>query len=64
MQKFYCVTTSYDDLGRVVSHITNVVEADCPPMDSFSSKRSYDVYNDWYSSLDAANAAVMDARNS
>lgn len=39
MKTYYCVCTSYDDRGRVVSNIVNTVEAARRPENSFKSTK-------------------------
>ena len=58
---YYCVTTSFDDKGRVVSAITSTVEASRKPKNSFSSTARKDIYIDWFPSLAKAKAYVQEA---
>ena len=58
LKTFWCVTSSFDDRGRVVSHITRSVEAE----NSFKSTARKDIYNDWFDSLEAAEAHVEEAK--
>lgn len=58
MKTYWCVTTSVDDRGRVVSNITNTVEAACKPENSSKSTARRDIYNDWFESLEEAQAFV------
>lgn len=62
MKTFWCVTTSYDDRGRVISHITNTVQAAEKPEDTYVSTRRRDIYNDWFESREAAEEHVKEAR--
>lgn len=62
MKTYYCVCTSYDDRGRVVSNIVDTVEATRRPENSFKSTRRKDIYLDWFDSLSAARAHVEEAR--
>lgn len=59
---WYCVTSSFDDRGRVTAAITNTCEAVVKPERRFVSTRRKDIYNDWYGSIEEANRAVKEAR--
>lgn len=59
---WYCVTSSFDDRGRVTAAITNTCEAVLKPESTFVSTRMKDIYNDWYESAEEANEAVREAR--
>ena len=62
MKTYYCVCTSYDDRGRVVSNIVDTVEAARMPENSFKSTSRKDIYLDWFDTLSAARAHVEGAR--
>lgn len=62
MKTYYCVCTSYDDRGRVVSNIVDTVKAARRPENSFKSTSRKDIYLDWFDSLSAARAHVEGAR--
>ena len=62
LKMFWCVTSSFDDRGRVVSYITQSVEAATQPKNSFKSTARKDIYNDWFDSLEAAEAHVEEAK--
>lgn len=62
MKTYWCVTTSIDDRGRVVSNITNTIEAVCKPEDSSMSTKREDIYNDWFESREEAEKWVEEAR--
>ena len=62
MKTWYCVTTTFDDRGRVTAGITDIVEADKQPESSYDSTRRKDIYNDWYENEAAAAAAVEEAK--
>ena len=62
MPKYYEVVSSFYDDGKVISNITKVFEADEKPNDTFSHKRHCDIYHDYFSSLQAAQAFVEDAK--
>lgn len=63
IKSYWCVTTSVDNRGRVVSHITNKIEAVCKPENSFTSTSRRDVYNDWFGSQDEAEKFVEEAKS-
>lgn len=62
MMIWWGVTTSFDDAGRVVSHITSTVEADVKPKDTYTSTSKKDIYVDWFESREAAEKHVADAK--
>lgn len=62
MKTYYCVTTSFDDNGRVTAGITNSVEAVTRPESTFASTARKDIYNDWFENLDEAKKFVDSAR--
>lgn len=62
MNTYYCVTTSFDDLGRVTAAITSVVETTQMPEATCTSTRRKDIYCDWFDSLWKAKAFVEESR--
>lgn len=62
-KKYWCVTTSVSNKGRVVANITNVIEAAQKPENSFTSTSRRDVYNDWFESQEEAEKFVEEAKN-
>ena len=62
LKMFWCVTTSFDDRGRVVSSITRTVEAAVKPENRYTSTSRKDIYTDWFDSLEAAQAWVEEAK--
>lgn len=62
-KKYWCVTTSVGNKGRVVANITNVIEAAQKPENSFTSTSRRDVYNDWFESQEEAEKFVEEAKN-
>lgn len=62
MKTYYCVTTSFDDRGRVTAGITNTVEAVTKPESTFTSTSRKDIYNDWFESFEEAKQFVEEAR--
>ncbi len=61
MKNYYCVTSSYDDRGRVTAAITGTVEAEEKPEQGYKSTRTKDIYTDYFDSCDEALAFVRDA---
>lgn len=59
---YYCVTSSFDDRGRVVAAITNVVEAAQKPENSSMSTKRKDIYSDWFDDPEAAKKFVEEAK--
>lgn len=60
MKTWYCVTTSYDDKGRVTAGIVNIREANRKPKNSYKSTLRKDIYIDWFDGLDAAQQYVCE----
>lgn len=60
---WYCVVSAFYDDGRVTANITASQLADDKPDSHFTSTSRKDVYSDWYDSYEAAQKAVVDARN-
>lgn len=60
---WYCVVSAFYDNGRVTANITTSKLADEKPESHFTSTSRKDVYSDWYDSYEAAQKAVVDARN-
>lgn len=54
MKTWYCVTSSFDDRGRVTANITATKEAKACPESTYTSTSRKDIYNDWFESLDEA----------
>lgn len=62
MKTYYCVTTTFDDKGRVTATITNTIEADKKPENTFKSTSRKDIYNDWFDNINAANSCIEEAK--
>ncbi|WP_300685426.1 hypothetical protein [Acutalibacter sp. 1XD8-36] len=62
MKTYYCVCTSFDDRGHVVSNIVVSIEAPSRPENNFKSTKRKDIYLDWFDSLSAAQGHVEEAR--
>lgn len=62
MKTWYCVTSSFDDRGRVVATITASKEAKTCPESTYTSTSRKDIYNDWFGSTEEAQAWVEQAR--
>ena len=59
--KYYCVTCSVDNHGRVTAAITAECEADKQPENSFASTAQRDIYSDWFRSREEAEAFAASA---
>lgn len=59
---FWCVTSSYDDRGRVIAAITATKEAVSKPEHTYTSTRRKDIYHDWFDSQEEAQAFVEYAK--
>lgn len=55
MKTWYCVTSTFDDRGRVTAAVTGTKEADKCPESTFTSTSRRDIYNDWFGSMEEAN---------
>lgn len=62
MKTYYCVTTSFDDKGRVTAGITNQIEAEEKPESTFTETRRKDIYNDWFESMEEAKEFVEQSK--
>ena len=62
MKTYWCVTSSFDDRGRVTAAITRVVETTEKPENSFISTPRKDIYNDWFDSREAALEHIEEAK--
>lgn len=62
MKTWYCVTSSFDNRGRVVAAITASKEAETCPESTYTSTSRKDIYNDWFGSTEEAQAWVEQAR--
>lgn len=62
LKMFWCVTSSFDDRGRVVAAITRTIEAAEKPENSFTSTPRKDIYNDWFDSREAALEHMEEAK--
>lgn len=63
MKTFYCVTSSFDNRGRVTAGITSSVEAETIPESTFTSTSRKDMYNDWFESIEDAKQFVEEAKS-
>ena len=62
MKTWYCVTSSFDDKGRVTAGVTATQDSENKPESSFTSTARKDVYNEWFDSLKEAQAFVEEAK--
>ena len=62
MKTYYCVTTTFDDRGRVTSAITDTRVAETKPDSTMTEAKRADIYNDWYGSRKEALNAVQEAK--
>lgn len=63
MKKYYCVTSAIDNRGRITAAITASETAATKPENTFTSTSRRDIYNDWFESLEEAEAFVLDSKN-
>lgn len=62
MKLFWCVTTSFDDRGRVTAGLTRCVEAVEKPENRSTSTRRKDIYTDWFDSREEAEKFIEEAK--
>ena len=62
MKKYYCVTTTFDDCGRVTAALTDIIQADVKPKNGYRCTLYKDIYTDWFDSLNAAKQHIADAQ--
>lgn len=63
MKKYYCVTSSFDDKGRVTAGLTNIIEAEEKPESTFRSTRRKDIYVDWFDDEQEAQDFIEQAKS-
>ena len=63
MKKYYCVTSSFDDKGRVNANITNIIESEQKPENTYTSTSRKDIYNDWFDSEEEAKKYIEESKN-
>ena len=63
MKKYYAVTSSYFDNGRISAAITDVIEANEQPQNEYHEGKRCDVYIDWFDNRLEAEAHVQLTRN-
>lgn len=51
MRTWYCVTSTFDDRGRVTAAITATKEAEVCPKSTFTSAKRKDIYIDWFGDM-------------
>lgn len=62
MKTWYCVTSSFDDRGRVTAGITATKQAEKKPESSYTETKAKDIYTDWFGSEAEARKFVEEAR--
>lgn len=62
MKTWYCVTSSFDDKGRVTAAVTATQEAESKPENTFTSTARKDIYCDWFGTLKEAQDFVKEAK--
>lgn len=61
-QTYYCVTSTFHDIGRVTAAITMTQICSVKPESHMTSTRDRDIYTDWYDNFADAQKAVAEAR--
>lgn len=62
--KFYAVTTAVYDSGKTTADITDVMEAEKQPENTFASTERKDIYVDWFPSKELAKDFARTVRES
>lgn len=62
MKTWYCMTSSFDDRGRVTAGITATTQADKKPQSSYIETPRKDIYADWFGSEAEAWKFVEEAK--
>lgn len=62
MKTYYCVTSTFDDKGRVTAAITSAFDAKQKPENTYTSTRRKDIYNDWFDTREDAERHVEEAK--
>ena len=62
MKTWYCVTSSFDNKGRVTAAITATKEAEECPESGYTSTSRKDIYTDWFGSIEEAEEWVEQSR--
>lgn len=61
-KRYYCVTSSFDDLGHADAKITNSCLLNKKPNDYSFSTRYRDIYVNWFDSFAEARKYVTDTK--
>ena len=48
MKTWFCVTSSFDDRGRVTAGITSTIQAEEKPESGYTETKTKDIYTDWF----------------
>ncbi len=59
---WYCVTSSFDDKGRVTAAVTDTCVSAVKPARKFVSTRRKDIYMDWFDNPEKAKEFVKEAK--
>ena len=62
LKTFYCVTIAIYDDGRVTAGITSTVQSIKKPLSKYKNLRRKDIYNDWFATLEEAQAFIKEAK--
>ena len=62
MKTFYCVTSSYAHNRKTIANITDKVEAEQIPKNTFTHTIRADIYTDWFDSMEDAEKFAEDSR--
>lgn len=62
MKTWYCVTSSFDDKGRVTAAVTATQRAEKKPDGTYASNRHRDIYTNWFGSRKEALAYVEECK--
>ena len=62
MSKFYCVSSTYFDDGRISANLVDICEAEEKPKDAHKVCRNCDRYCDWFATSIEAEAFIAETR--
>ena len=48
MKTWFCVTSSFDDRGRVTAGIPSTIQAEEKPESGYTETKTKDIYTDWF----------------
>ncbi|MEG0729650.1 MAG: hypothetical protein RR420_08510 [Anaerovoracaceae bacterium] len=62
MKKFYCVTTTVSNKGRITAEITEEIISIVRPDSTDESTKKCDIYKDWFATKKEAKAFIEETK--